>query len=221
MVKSITRIELIKVIVQIEFNFIVLIVLKKKFLLRTEGLKMKVNAKQVSLRKLQKDAENQYKGGFFCCEALIEAVRDNFELDVPDEVIAMTSGMAVGVGRSGCICGALNGGIMSLGMFFGRTVARGPQDPQVVKVMSFTKELHDWFKDYNTKNATCCRVLTREFDMEQGEHKAQCIYFTGLCAWKVGEIVCRELGIENIDNEKEPDTYWADARKAAKEVVNA
>ena len=110
---------------------------------------------------------------------------------------------------------------MSLGMFFGRTVARGPQDPQVVKVMSFTKELHDWFKDYNTKNATCCRVLTREFDMGQGEHKAQCIYFTGLCAWKVGEIVCRELGIENIDNEKEPDTYWADARKAAKEVVNA
>ena len=117
MVKSITSIELIKVIVQIEFNFIVLIVLKKKFLLRTEGLKMKVNAKQVSLRKLQKDAENQYKGGFFCCEALIEAVRDNFELDVPDEVIAMTSGMAVGVGRSGCICGALNGGIMSLVCF--------------------------------------------------------------------------------------------------------
>ena len=90
MVKSITIIELIKVIVQIEFNFIVLMVLKKKFLLRTEGLKMKVNAKQVSLRKLQKDAENQYKGGFFCCEALIKAVRDNFELDVPDEVIAMT-----------------------------------------------------------------------------------------------------------------------------------
>ena len=64
---------------------------------------MKVNAKQVSLRKLQKDAENQYKGGFFCCEALIDAVRDNFELDVPDEVIAMTSGMAVGVGRSGYV----------------------------------------------------------------------------------------------------------------------
>lgn len=65
MLKSITSIELIKVIVQIEFNFIVLIVLKKKFLLRTEGLKMKVNAKQVSLRKLQKDSENQYKGVFF------------------------------------------------------------------------------------------------------------------------------------------------------------
>ena len=86
-------------------------------------------------------------------------------------------------------------------MIFGRTVPKGPTDPVVNKVMAMTKELHDWFKVANGKNAICCRVLTREFDMGKGEHKEQCIRFTGLCAWKVAEIICRELGIKVIDEE--------------------
>ncbi|MDD7444558.1 MAG: C-GCAxxG-C-C family (seleno)protein, partial [Clostridiales bacterium] len=89
--------------------------------------------KEISPKKVQKDAEDNFRNGFFCCEALMQAIRDNFELDVPKEVIAMSSGMAVGVGGSGCICGALNGGVMALGMFFGRTEPKGPKDPIVVK----------------------------------------------------------------------------------------
>ena len=70
--------------------------------------------------------------------------------------------------------------------------------------MELVHELHDWFKKANGKNAICCRVLTKEFNMGQGEHKEQCIYFTGLCAWKVAQIVCRELGIKNLDEIDEP-----------------
>ena len=160
---------------------------------------MNIGQKAVSLKKVQQDAENNFRGGYFCCEALMAAIRDNFQLDVPKEVIAMASGMAVGAGRSGCMCGALNGGILALGMFFGRTEPKGPQDPQVNKCMALTHELHDWFNEANGKNAICCRVLTREFDMGKGEHKEQCIRFTGLCAWKVAEIVVRELGLTNLD----------------------
>ncbi len=160
---------------------------------------MNIGKREISLLKVQKDAEDNFRNGYFCCEALMAAIRDNFELDVPKEVIAMASGMAVGAGRSGCMCGALNGGILALGMFFGRTEQNGPQDPKVVKCMALTHELHDWFKEANGKNAICCRVLTREFDMGKGEHKAQCIRFTGLCAWKVAEIVVRELGLTNLD----------------------
>ncbi|MBR0093098.1 MAG: C_GCAxxG_C_C family protein [Lachnospiraceae bacterium] len=161
---------------------------------------MNIGVKEVCLADIQKQAEDNFRGGFFCCEALMRAIKDGFQLDVPDDVIAMSSGMSVGVGRSGCLCGALNGGIMALGMFFGRTEPKGPQDPKVVKVMGYTHELHDWFKVHNKKNATCCRVLTREFDMGKGEHKEQCIWFTGLCAWKVAEIVCRDLGIKFTDD---------------------
>lgn len=162
---------------------------------------MEIKVKEINLKKVQKDAENNFRGGFFCCEALMAAIRTNFELDVPEEVIAMSSGMAVGIGRSGCCCGAFNGGVLALGMIFGRTVPKGPTDPVVNKVMAMTKELHDWFKVANGKNAICCRVLTREFDMGKGEHKEQCIRFTGLCAWKVAEIICREKGIKMIDEE--------------------
>ena len=162
---------------------------------------MEIKVKEISLKKVQKDAEDNFRGGFFCCEALMAAIRSNFELDVPEEVIAMSSGMAVGIGRSGCCCGAFNGGVLALGMIFGRTVPKGPTDPVVNKVMAMTKELHDWFKVANGKNAICCRVLTKEFDMGKGEHKEQCIRYTGLCAWKVAEIICREYGIKNLDEE--------------------
>lgn len=65
--------------------------------------------------------------------------------------------------------------------------------------MALTHELHDWFKEANGKNAICCRILTREFDMGRGEHKEQCIRFTGMCARKVAEIVVRELGLTDLD----------------------
>nr|WP_298876830.1 C-GCAxxG-C-C family protein [uncultured Mogibacterium sp.] len=157
---------------------------------------MKVNAKSIDLAKVQAEAEESYRKGFFCCEAVMEVIMDNFELDVPHEIIKMASGMAIGVGKSGCICGALNGGVLAISMFFGRDEQRGPKDPEVVKCMSMTNELHDWFRENNTKKAACCRVLTREFDMSQGGHKSQCIYYTGMCAAKTAEILARELGIE-------------------------
>jgi putative oxidoreductase len=160
------------------------------------GNKMKVNAKSIDLAKVQAEAEESYRKGFFCCEAVMEVIMDNFELDVPHEIIKMASGMAIGVGKSGCICGALNGGVLAISMFFGRDEQRGPKDPEVVKCMSMTNELHDWFRENNTKKAACCRVLTREFDMSQGGHKSQCIYYTGMCAAKAAEILARELGIE-------------------------
>ena len=62
-----------------------------------------------------------------------------------------------------------------------------------------SKELHDWFKESNGKNALCCRILTKEFDMGRGEHKEQCIRFTGMVARKVAEIVVREYGLTNTD----------------------
>lgn len=172
---------------------------------------MKIGVTQISPREVQRAAEKSYKEGYYCCEALMSVIREAFQLDVPEEVIALSSGMAVGVGRSGCACGAFNGGVLALGMFFGRTEQNGPKDPQSVKCMELTHELHDWFKKASGKNAICCRLLTREFDMGQGEHKEQCIFYTGLCAWKVAQIVCRELGIQNLDEIDEP----AERRKLA------
>ncbi len=152
--------------------------------------------KEVSIRKISEDAENLYRGGFFCSEALISSIRSNFELDIPEEVIAMASGFPIGIGRSKCLCGAVSGGVMALGLFFGRT-KQG--DSKVEKTLELSKELHDWFKQANGKNALCCRILTKGFDMASGEHKEQCIRFTGMVAGKVAEIIVRELNLVNTD----------------------
>lgn len=152
--------------------------------------------KEVSVAKIAKDAEDLFRGGFFCSEAVVSSIRSNFEMDVPEEVIAMASGFPIGIGRSKCLCGAVSGGVMAIGLVFGRTVQK---DPQVEQTLLLSKELHDWFKEANGKNALCCRILTKEFDMGAGEHKEQCIRFTGLVAGKVAEMIRREKGLTNID----------------------
>ena len=152
--------------------------------------------KEVSVAKIAKDAEDLFRGGFFCSEAVVSSIRSNFEMDVPEEVIAMASGFPIGIGRAKCLCGAVSGGVMAIGLVFGRTVQK---DPQVEQTLLLSKELHDWFKEANGKNALCCRILTKEFDMGAGEHKEQCIRFTGLVAGKVAEMIIREKGLTNID----------------------
>ena len=152
--------------------------------------------REVSVAKIAKDAEDLFRGGFFCSEAVVSSIRSNFEMDVPEEVIAMASGFPIGIGRSKCLCGAVSGGVMAIGLVFGRTVQK---DPQVEQTLALSKELHDWFKAANGKNALCCRILTKEFDMGAGEHKEQCIHFTGLVAGKVAEMILREKGLTNID----------------------
>lgn len=174
---------------------------------------VKIGVEAISPRAIQQAAERNFKAGFYCCEALMYTMKEELKLDVPDAVVAMSSGMAVGAGKSGCVCGAFNGGVLALGMFFGRTEQNGPTNPRSIRCMELTHELHDWFKKANQKNAICCRALTKEFNMGQGEHKGQCIYFTGLCAWKVAQILCRECGIKNLDEIDEPC-----ARRAVEEI---
>ena len=152
--------------------------------------------KDICLSKVKKDAEDLFRGGFFCSEAVVSSIRSNFELDIPEMVIAMASGFPVGIGRSKCLCGAVSGGVMALGIFFGRT-KQG--DPKVEKNLEVSKELHDYFKGATGKNSLCCRVLTKEFDMGKGEHKEQCIAYTGLVAEKVAQIIIREFALVNAD----------------------
>lgn len=151
--------------------------------------------KEVSIKKIQEDAENMF-GPYFCSEAVMASIRNNFELDIPENVIAMASAFPVGIGGSGCVCGAVSGGAMVLGLFFGRTK---PNDPKVSKTMELGKELHDYFRVTNGKNTLCCRMLIKEFKDRNESHAHQCTKFTGIVARKVAEIIVRELNLKNID----------------------
>lgn len=153
--------------------------------------------KEVSIHKIKNDAEELFrKGDFFCSEAIVSSIRTNFELDMPEEMIAMASGFPVGIGRSKCVCGAVSGGVLCIGYFFGRTKGG---DPKVQNTLKLANELQESFR--KNHGCLCCHVHTKGFDMASGEHKKQCVAFTGEVAQKAAEIIVRELGLKNLDEQ--------------------
>jgi len=150
---------------------------------------------EVSIKKIRREAEESFrKGYYFCSEAIVSAIKNNFEIPMPDEMIAMASGFPIGIGKSKCVCGAVSGGVMCLGYFFGRTTGG---DSKVQNTLKLANELQESFK--NNHKVLCCKVLTHGMDMASGEHKAQCINFTGEIAEKAAQIIVRELDLVNID----------------------
>ncbi|MRR13413.1 hypothetical protein EG835_13380 [bacterium] len=148
----------------------------------------------IDVDKVRRDAEEYFRNGnFYCSEAIVASVRDNIAPEMPEALIAAASGFPVGVGRSKCMCGAVSGGVLSLGYLFGRTGPGTPSDPESVKTLALANELQQAFKD--SHRVLCCSVQTKGMDMASGEHKAQCVAFTGEMAAKTAELVARERGL--------------------------
>ena len=139
--------------------------------------------------KIREIAEGYYKrGDFFCSEAVLRTFLDVFETGFDNSVLALSGGFPGGMGGAGCSCGAVIGGIMVLGMFFGRSVAK---DPDVFRCMELSKELHDAFR---TKHkAVCCRILNRNVKDGSPEQRAACALRAGDAAVMTLQILEREL----------------------------
>lgn len=143
----------------------------------------------VNIEMLEKDAVKIFNSGFACSESIVYAIRKHFQLELSDDAIAMSSGFPWGLGGGGCICGALAGGTMILGYFFGRTE---PGDPQIQDCFKLCQEFHDYF--CKTCGASCCRVLTKGMEKNSPERKEQCTRFVAIAARKTAEIIIRERG---------------------------
>ena len=145
--------------------------------------------KEINLERIKDRAETYYRDGdFYCSEAIVKTLKDELGLDITDEIIAMASGFPVGMGGSGCTCGAVSGGVMTLGLIFGRTEGK---DPKVNKAMELAAELHDNFR--KAHKSVCCRVLTKGMTLGGDVHMNQCIAFTGEIAYETAKIIAREI----------------------------
>lgn len=144
---------------------------------------------EISIEELQNDAVEIFNSGFACSESIVYAIRKHFKLDLTDDAIAMSSGFPWGLGGGGCICGALAGGTMMLGYFFGRTE---PGSPEIQKCFEVCQELHNDFCKHC--GASCCRVLTRGKEKNSPERKSQCTDFVAFTVKRTAEIILRESG---------------------------
>jgi C_GCAxxG_C_C family probable redox protein len=119
------------------------------------------------------EAEALYRSGtHHCAEAVVEAIRKHFAPDVPEAVVGTVSGFGGGSG-AGCICGAVAGGTVALGLVL--------QDKKATTHL--TKELHTWFKEKYI--VTCCRTIRQT-------HKGACPVLTGEVAGKIAEMLSRK-----------------------------
>jgi len=148
---------------------------------------------EVSIKQVRYDAEEVFRiGGFYCSEAIMSAIRKNIDPNMPEALIAAASGFPIGVGRSKCMCGAISGAVIALGYFFGKEKSANGVDS---KSMELAHELQESFRK-NHQGTLCCHIHVKGMDLASGEHKKQCVAFTGEMAAKAAEIIARELGLK-------------------------
>ena len=131
-------------------------------------------------------AELYRSGRLLCSEAVLWVANEILGYPLPAEAVRVASGFPVGMGAipsGGCSCGALSGGIMALGLKYGRSEP-GAEAPEVLEK---ARELHDWFK--TSHGSTCCRVLIRRLTFGSPEHIDQCVRFTGEVAERVAAML--------------------------------
>lgn len=133
-------------------------------------------------------------GQFLCSEAVLLVANEHLGKPMPDEIVKLASGFPVGMGSAGCVCGAISGGVMALGLKYGRTEP-GATTPGMFEA---SKELHDRFKA--RRGSACCRVLIRKFEMGSPEHIQQCTEITGEVAADVIELLSASDNAEGRAN---------------------
>lgn len=127
-------------------------------------------------------------GQFYCPEAIVKSINDGFHLGYPDSVTRLASGFSFGIGGAGCSCGAVTGGVMAIGMVFGRDK---PGDPSIDHCLALARELHTLFS--RRHGCLCCRTLTYGMKLKSPEHMTQCVAFTGEVAEETARIILREI----------------------------
>jgi len=151
---------------------------------------------QADPTRVREIAENYFRSGqFYCSEAIVRTINEEFGLGYPSSVIRLASGFPLGIGCAGCACGAVTGGVMALGMVFGREF---PGDPGIDRCLALARELHTFFN--RRHGCLCCRTLLRGMVLKSPEHIRQCVAFTGEVAEETAKIILREM--DNLPKSK-------------------
>lgn len=123
------------------------------------------------LQEAEEIAEKLFNAGSSCVRAVLQATSG----ELSTELLAVTSGFSSGIGKQGCLCGAVTGGVMALGLN-----GSGKSSGELVKL----------FK--NVFGTTCCRGLSRNYAWMSDEHQANCSRITMATAGMVAELLqCR------------------------------
>ncbi len=139
-------------------------------------------------------AVEKFMSGYNCAQSILYAFGPDLGLD-GETALKVATGLGGGMGGSGEVCGAVTGGILALGLKFGR----GGQAEKSVAQHAYQKTL-ELMAAFEKAHGSCsCRTLLGGCDLrtpegmqrfkEQGLHGKVCVG----CVRTVGEILERML----------------------------
>ncbi len=122
-----------------------------------------------------------------CSESALLVINTGFGCELTaEQALRLGSGFGGGVGGSGCVCGALSGGVMGLGLFLGPACPDGLGKNQFRKLVA---GYHDSFRQES--GAVCCRDLIADFRKDRKGKAAFCRGLTGRCTGEAVRLILR------------------------------
>jgi C_GCAxxG_C_C family probable redox protein len=106
--------------------------------------------------------------GYSCTRSVLQATVGS----TSHELLSATAGFSCGIGKSGCLCGAITGGVMALGLKWRA---------------DYSADLMTTFKE--AFQTTCCRGLSKSYAWMSEEHQANCRKITVATAGMVEELL--------------------------------
>ncbi len=114
---------------------------------------------------MREKALENFKNGYSCSESIVKAAIEEGLCD--ENLFSCATPFSGGMG-SGCLCGAISGAQIVIGYLYGKN--NKFNNPALAREKA--KLLIEKFKEKH--KATCCRVLSKDFDFHSPERRKHC-----------------------------------------------
>lgn len=102
-----------------------------------------------------------FDSGFYCAESVLKSIAESKGID-SELIPKIATGLCSGVARTCRTCGAVNGGIMAIGLFFGRSSPKDSIEKIYYIVQDFLEAFEKRFGTTNCKKLVGCDLGTEE-----------------------------------------------------------
>lgn len=121
----------------------------------------------------------------YCAESIMTVLNEGLGGGLDrEQARGLAMGFGEGLGKAGCICGALAGAVMATSWFLSRSLP-----PKEVREAS--RALHERFKA--DQGSSCCRVLSKPFKAVPAKHFAKCSGLTRYGAELAARLILERL----------------------------
>ena len=120
----------------------------------------------------------------YCSEAVLVTLNQGLGGSLEEyQALALAAPFSEGVGKSGCMCGALGGALLAIGLFIGGT---NPVQHRA-RVQKAARDFMERFK--MRFGSSCCRFLSKKSRTDSTFRFAQCAELTAQAAASAAELI--------------------------------